>query len=241
MDFAFVWYLLFVRGGKGIATFALTVLFCTSLISQDSRRNYNYDDFRSKDIYFGISLCYNSSKHRVFHAKEFIGNPQVNLVQGQAGPGFNVHGIMNYKFGEYFDFRALPGFTFSTRNLVFNGNQTESIESIFVEMPLHIRYKSAPYRDKRAFVITGLNYSYDVASNSESRTASELIRISPHDFQIEAGFGMQFFFPYFIFSPEIKFSRGITNTLLFNDQIVESRVMEKLQSEVITISFHFEG
>ncbi|MEL6390854.1 MAG: outer membrane beta-barrel protein, partial [Bacteroidota bacterium] len=218
------------------------------LSAQLNRRNYNYDDYREKDFYFGISLGFNSSKHQVFLAEEFIGNPEVQRALGVPGPGFNVHGIVNYKMGEYFDFRALPGFTFATRNLDFIRplgdtliTQRTPIESIFVEFPIHIRYKSAPYRDKRAFVIAGLNYSFDVASNSETRQANELIRIAPHDFQLEAGFGMQFFFPYFIFSPEIKFSQSITNTLLFNDQIVESRVMQKLLSQVFTISFHFEG
>lgn len=241
MVFTQLWNMLSLCGRKGIITLLLFSVVYTIGTSQANRRNYNYDDYRLKNFYFGISLGYNSSKYQVFHAKEFIGNPDIKLAQGAAGPGFNVHGIINYKFGEYFDFRALPGFTFATRYLDFNTDLRTSVESIFVEMPLHVRFKSAPYRDKRAFVIGGINYSYDVASNSETRRANELIRISPHDFQLEAGFGMQFFFPYFIFSPEIKFSRGITNTLLFNDQIVESRVMEKLVSQVFTISFHFEG
>jgi hypothetical protein len=110
-----------------------------------------------------------------------------------------------------------------------------------VEFPFHIRYKSAPYKDKRAYVVAGINYSFDVASNSKTRQAETLIKIAPHDFQLEVGAGVQFFFPYFILSPEIKFSQGIVNTLIYNDQIVEASVIEKLLSRVLTISFHFEG
>ncbi len=204
-------------------------------------KSRNYQAYSQKDYYFGISLGYNSSRQRVFHSRDFIGNPQIRIAEGVPGPGFNVHGIVNYKFGEYFDFRVLPGFTFATRYLQFNTNERTTIESIFVEFPFHIRYKSAPYKDKRAFVITGINYSYDVASKSETRQANQFIKISPYDFQFEVGFGMQFFLPYFIFSPELKFSRGITNTLLYNNRIVESSVLEKLNSQVITLSFHFEG
>ena len=209
--------------------------------SQVDRKSYNYLEYKNKSYYFGISLGFNSSKHQLFHSKDFIGNPQIEGAQGAAGPGFNVHGIVNYKFGEYFDFRILPGFTFATRYLDFNNTNRRDIESIFVEVPFHIRYKSAPYKDKRAYVVAGINYSYDVASNSKTRQAETLIRISPNDFQVEVGVGMQFFFPYFILSPEIKFSQGITNTLLFNDQIVEASVIEKLLSRVFTLSFHFEG
>ena len=222
-----------------IVVFALTANVLCAQYS--AGKNLNYDDYKRKSYYFGISLGFNSSKHQVFHSREFIGNPQIQLAQGAPGLGFNVHGIVNYKFGEYFDFRMLPGISFTTRHLDFNANNRTSVESIFAEIPLHVRYKSAPYKDKRAFIVAGLNYSFDVASNSKTRQADNFIKISPHDFQLEAGFGMQFFFQYFILSPEIKFSQGITNILLFNDQIVEASVMEKLLSRTITLSFHFEG
>ncbi len=211
------------------------------LSAQINRRNYNYLDYQHKDYYFGISLGYNSSKHQVFHSREFIGNENFLTAQGASAPGFNVHGIANYKIGEYFDIRVLPGFSFATRYLDFNNNQRNTIESIFVEVPFQVRYKSAPYRDKRAYVVAGLNYSYDVASNSQARGAETLIKIDPHDFRVEAGIGMQFFFPYFILSPEIKFSQGINNTLLYNNQLEESTIIEKLLSRVLTFSFHFEG
>lgn len=234
------WDLFFIHWRKAAL---IAVFLCSySLIhSQAGKHNYNYLEYKNKEYYFGISLGFNSSKHQIFHSKEFIGNQNIFLAQGASGPGFNVHGIVNYKVGEYFDFRVLPGFTFATRYLDFNENNRVSIESIFVEFPLHIRYKSAPYRDKRAYVIGGLNYSFDVSSNSKTRQANDFIKISPHDFQLELGLGMQFFFPYFILSPEIKFSQGINNTLLYNNLIIESSVMEKLLSRVITISFHFEG
>lgn len=236
-----LWNLLPLQRGKKIVALAVLATIALGLQAQNGQRNYNYLEYKNKAYYFGISLGFNSSKHQLFHSKEFIDNPQILGAQGAPGPGFNVHGVVNYKFGEYFDFRILPGFTFATRHLDFNVNARSSVESIFVEFPFHIRYKSAPYKDKRAYVVAGVNYSYDVASNSKTRQADSFIKIAPHDFQVEIGAGMQFFFPYFILSPEIKFSQGITNTLLFNDQIVESTVIEKLLSRVFTISFHFEG
>ncbi len=228
----------------------ICILLPQSSEAQINRRNYNYLDYQHKDYYFGISLGFNSSKHQVFHSEEFVDNGNFLTAQGVPSVGFNVQGIVNYKIGQYFDVRVLPGFTFATRFLDFSSPnnmnpgfpvQRNSIESIFVNLPFLIRYKSAPYRDKRAYIIAGINYSYDVSSNSDARGSETLIRIDPHDFQIEAGVGMQFFFPYFILSPEIKFSQGINNTLLFNDQLEESTIIEKLLSRVLTISFNFEG
>jgi hypothetical protein len=235
------WYLLSLyRNQVKAAFFLLSVVLCVEIGAQGAK-NTNYLAYRAKDYYFGISLGLNSSKHQVFQSKRFIGNEFINIAQGASAPGLNVHGIVNYKIGEYFDFRVLPGFSFATRYIDFNQTNRVTIESIFVDMPFQVRYKSAPYKDKRAYVVAGINYAYDVQSNSKSREANKFIKISPHDFQVEAGFGMQFFFPYFILSPEIKFSQGITNTLLFNDQLLESTVIEKLLSRVLTFSFHFEG
>ncbi|HNE48548.1 MAG TPA: PorT family protein, partial [Saprospiraceae bacterium] len=66
-------------------------------------------------------------------------------------------------------------------------------------------------------------------------------KVSPSDFSVELGAGIQMFFPYFIFSPEIKFSRGISNILIFDKDLKESNILEKILSSGFTISFHFEG
>src|SRR5690606_12014604 len=107
------------------------------------------------------------------------------------------------------------------------------------ELPLQLRYKSMPFKDKRMFMLAGLKYSYDVQSNAKSRKS--LLKISPHDFQYEFGFGIQMFYPYFIFSPEIKFSKGLSNLLIYENGRNEARVLERLRTDIISISFNFEG
>lgn len=229
----------------------LCLLFCfVSLSSVDaqstSKGNYNYLDFQKKPYYFGIHLGLNYSGYKLGRSKNFIGNDSIEIVESAPGAGFNLQGIVNFKIGEFFDFRLLPGFSFTERQLAYTSPNESAIskikvESVFVELPFLVRFKSQPYKDKRVFVVTGMKYSYDVQSNADSRDAESLVRISPHDFQFEIGAGVQFFYPYFIFSPEIKFSRGITNTLIYNDALNQARVLEDVSSSVFTISFSFEG
>lgn len=229
-----------------ILLFAFLMSSQTSMAQAGGRDNYNYRDFQRKPYYFGLTLGLNNSGFRINQSKFFINNDSIRITEGASGAGFVLHMIANMKIGDHFDFRVIPGFAFSQRSLEFTYNETvdtrsRSIESVFFEMPLHIRFKSAPYKDKRAFVVGGVKYSYDVASNSKTRDAKTLIKISPHDFQFEIGIGMQFFYPYFIFSPEIKYSRGLGNILIYDDQLNESKVLENVVSQVFTISFHFEG
>ena len=212
-----------------------------------STGNYNYFDFQKKPFYFGISLGLNTSSYRINHSKNFIANDSINVAESSYGPGFHLYIITNMKIGSNFDFRMLPGFSFTERQFEFTSAIEDDmlsrrrIESVFFDLPLQLRFKSEAYKDKKAFFVAGLKYSFDVQSNSKTRQANSLIKISPHDFQLEVGAGMQFFFPYFIFSPEIKFSRGINNLLIYNDNLNESRVLEQIGSQIFTISFHFEG
>lgn len=208
--------------------------------------NYNFRDFQKKPYYFGMTLGLNNSGYRINHSDFFINNDSIRISEASSGGGFVLAGIVNLKLGDYFDFRALPGFAFSNRGFEFTYREEgdfrkRSVESVFFELPFLIRFKSAPYKDKRAFMVAGMKYSYDVQSNSKTRDAKTLIKISPHDFQLEVGVGMQFFYPYFIFSPEIKYSRGVGNILIYDDQLTESRVLENVVSQVFTLSFHFEG
>lgn len=211
------------------------------------RGNYNFFDFQQKPYYFGITLALNNSSFTPFRSEEFIFSDSIQAVQALRGPGFNLGIVTNLKIGDYFDFRFLPTLSFGERKLIYDRTRRgaedtqRSVESVFVEMPFHFRYKSAPYKDKRLFVLAGVKYSFDVASDSRARQAESLVKISPHDFQIEYGAGIQFFFPYFIFSPELKFSHGIGNTLIFNPSLEESTVLERVLSRTFTLSFHFEG
>jgi hypothetical protein len=226
----------------------LSLLTSIPVQSQTRGGNYNYQDHRSRNYYFGIALAYNRSDYKIYRGKDFVNNPDIAGVVPARGPGFNLQIISNLKIGENFDIRFLPGFSFAERNIEFDSVRRKpkllpnKIESVFVELPFHVRYKSAPYHDKRLFVMAGIKYSYDIQSKSRIRqVTSNAVRISPTDFQGELGVGMQMFFPFFIFSPELKFSHGLGNILIYRDGHQPTSVLEKLMSRTFTISLHFEG
>jgi hypothetical protein len=227
--------------------FAALVLAQSMVYAQHNQGNINYLDFQQKPYYFGITLGFNQSDFRVYHSKNFILNDSFARAQGVNGPGFNLGIISNLKIGEYFDVRFLPTLSFAERRIKYGyqgenaRNDIRRVESVFVEMPFHLRYKSATYHDFRLFVLGGVKYSFDVASDSRTRQAAGLVRISPTDFQIEYGAGVQFFFPYFIFSPELKVSHGLNNALIYNGSLPQSTVLDKVLSRAFTLSLNFEG
>jgi hypothetical protein len=214
---------------------------------QRSQGNLNFYEFDQRQYYFGITLGYNTGHYRVYQSSNFIGNDSIRRVESVTGPGVNLGIVTNLKIGDYFDIRFLPTLSFAERNINYAAVRpgafpyNRKIESVFVEMPFQVRYKSEPYRDTRLFVLGGVKYAFDVASESRSRQADNLVKVVPTDLTFEVGAGVQFFFPFFIFSPEIKFSHGLGNVMLFDSRLPEASVIEKILSRTFTLSFHFEG
>lgn len=233
--------------GRKIILLSLTLCTFAANAQKYGAGNYNFREFEQKSHYFGITLGYNTSSFKPFRSKEFLRSDSIAAIESISGPGFNLGIVTNLKIGDNFDLRFLPTLSFVERNISYEKNTNNlilsqrTVESVFVEMPFHVRYKSAPYRDIRLFVIAGVKYAFDVASESRARQAETLVKIAPNDFSIEVGAGIQFFFPYFIFSPELKFSQGIGNTLIYNPNLEESTVLEKILSRTFTFSLHFEG
>ena len=231
-----------------ILVFSFIVFFTGQAGAQGNKGNTNFRKFQEKSYYFGLTFGYNNSNFQLEHSKKFILNDSFNISEGLGGPGLNVSMVTNMKLGDYFDFRFLPGFSFVGRKFFYVSTldqieEVKSVEGVLVQAPLQVRFKSEPFHDMRMFVLAGAKYTYDVASNARilKEQANRIIRISPHDFSVEVGAGAQFFFPFFIFSPEIKFSQGIGNILIYNSKLAQSTVLEKVLSRTFTISVHFEG
>jgi hypothetical protein len=224
----------------------LVICLCSHIV-YGQKKHGNYLDFQNKQYYFGITLAYNNSSYKIYNSKSFILNDSIRYLAGGRGPGANIGIITNLKIGSYFDLRFLPTLSFAERNVNYklvndvSAPYDRKVNSVFLELPFHIRYHSDVYKDKKFFIIAGVKYSYDVASDSRSRESNSIIKIAPTDFAFEIGGGIQMYFPYFIFSPEIKFSHGLTNILLYDNNLIQSKVIDKLLSRGLTISFHFEG
>jgi hypothetical protein len=217
------------------------------LASNAQKGSFNYDNkFSKKTYYFGITLGFNTSRYRIEKDLSLVNNDSVRTINSIYGPGFNLGIVANIKLGKHFDFRfLLPTLSFADRKLQYvmtdNSIVEKNIESVFLEFPVHFRYKSKPYKDFRVFVVAGVRYSIDLASNSRSRKAEDLLKLNQSDLAVELGVGFQVFFPYFILSPEIKFSYGVLDIHSRDENITFSSSIDKLFSRGFAISLHFEG
>ena len=205
-----------------------------------------YDE---KTLHFGFSIGFNTMDFRITPSQEYYAKdslfPDVSFLK----PGINIQVITDFRPGQYFNIRFLPGVSFGQRTVMYYKNNElygsgQKLESSFLEFPLSLKMKGTRLNNVRPYVITGLNYRYDLAAKKEYEDRSNLyIRLKKPDFYYEAGAGLDFYLAFFKLAVELKMSNGIGNIIV--NEAAPGRpeyrnAIEKIKSQIWTISFHFE-
>ncbi len=226
---------------------ALAVFMTVPAVAQ--RKVLNMPEHDSKAYYFGITFGANFSTYRIKYSQSFIDNDTFKSIQPSFGPGFNLGLMGNLRLSRFVDLRFVPSLAFAEKKVALNmrdaaGNDSVSnrtVESIYMHMPLQLKFKSDRIKNFRFYAITGVKFDYDMAANARSRRRDEFIKVSAADFGYELGVGFEFYYPNFIFSPEIKLSQGLGNQLFKDPNIPLSNAIDVLSTRMIVISLHLEG
>ncbi|NBO57694.1 MAG: PorT family protein [Chitinophagia bacterium] len=229
------------------------ILFATLFITLKGMTQHavemNLPDHDVKPYYFGIMLGYNTSHYNISHHPNFL-DPTINkrISDVESGNTGRIHlGIMaNYQLSKKFDLRFYPlNLVFSEKKLDYlmkdNSVENQRAESIVMSFPLQVRLKSDRINNFRVYTLAGAKYDFDLASNAGSRNTDNMLKIKKNDYGIEGGIGFQFFMPYFILSPEIKFSYGLSNIHARDTELIFSNVVNRMNTRMLMFSLHFEG
>ncbi len=177
-------------------------------------------------------------------------------------PGFSVGILANLRLGRNTDLRFIPSLLFGERSLNYNilrykdkydenGNflgveplfieVQKSITSTIIEMPLEFRYKSKRVNNFRAYVLSGIKYSLDLASQKKAKEGevSSSAKLNRSDVSLEAGVGFEFYTTFFKFGTELKMGYGLRDLMIPEDNIYSGTV-DQLRSKVFLLSFTFE-
>jgi hypothetical protein len=209
----------------------------------------NMPEHDDKPYYFGITFGFNFSVHQINYTESFANSDTFKRIQPHWQPGFNLGLMGNLRLSNFIDVRFVPSLAFAEKRLVYiygkvNGKDStidRSIESIYMHLPLQLKFKSDRIDNFRFYGLIGGKFDYDLAANARSRRTDEFIKISAVDFGAELGVGFEFYNPNFIFSPEIKISQGLGNQLFHDPSIPLTNAIETLRTRMIVISIHLEG
>ena len=215
-------------------------------LAQRNKKSQNLSRYDFQKIHFGFTLGINELNFNVKKNSNTITNDSLKTLYSKSQKGFNLGIVSNLRIGKYTDLRFVPALIFGERQLEYsfsdslNTNEVKKIESTLIDFPIYIKYKSERYNNFRAFVIGGLKYSLDIASQSNiDDEGQKLVKLKKNDLMGEVGFGLDFYLEYFKFSPQIKLSYGLIN-LLKSEDSVYSNSINRLSTNGWMLSFTFE-
>jgi hypothetical protein len=214
-----------------------------------AQREFNMPDHDQKPYYFGIILGYNTSHYNITHHPTFLLRDTIQTIESLNSGRVHLGILANWQVTDRIDIRGYPlHLIFSEKKFGYvekgsaglTGTE-QRVESIVMSFPLQVRLKSDRIGNFRVYTLAGGKYDFDLASNAGARNSENIVKVKKSDLGVEGGIGFQFFFKYFIFSPEIKFSYGLTNVHARDESLRYSNVIDKMNSRMVMFSLHFEG
>ena len=208
----------------------------------------NLPRYDNKKIHFGFTLGINALDFKIKYNDEIIYKDSLYVLNSNNQKGFNLGIVSNFRMGKYTDLRFVPALVFGERRLSYSFahtnniiySETKAIESTLLDFPFYLKYKSERYNNFRSYVLLGIKYSLDIASQKDIVNEDFVVlKLQPHDLTGEIGFGMDFYLEYFKFSPQIKVSAGVLN-LLTKDESIYTNSIKNLYTNGWILSFTFE-
>jgi len=216
--------------------------------SAQKATSLNMPKYDTKTLHFGFTISLNTMDFTIHNSGSFFGLDSVFSVENIPHVGFNLGIVSDLRLNKHFNMRFLPGLDFGQRDLVYIVKDTDStlmrhtmkIESIFLDFPLTFKYRAKRINNYRPYLLAGFDYKYDLAAQKKIDPKERpKVRLARNDAYYHVGFGVDYYLPYFKFSTEIKFEVGQFNVLRPDDsQFTEA--IERMNSKMIVLSFHFE-
>ena len=145
-----------------------------------------------------------------------------SFVDVTASTGFNVGLIGDLRLHKNINLRLEPGLSSNTKELAFThieGGPRDSIRDVsatYLRVPLLLKLSTDRLYNFRPYLIGGVSYDYNFSSNQDNPADNSdgEFRMKKNNFTYEIGIGVDFYLPYFIFSPSI---RGV---FAINDELI---------------------
>ena len=212
----------------------------------------NLTDHDSKFYHFGINLGTNRSHFSFTHHPQFLYQDSVTVIESINSTGINLAWLVNLNLSKHFDIRTYPlNLTFSEKAFEYtlkypdlpaaeNTITIKKIQSITLSFPFQIKFSSDRIGNLKVYTIAGAKFDYDMASNAGKSNAEGLIKLNKLDYSIEGGIGFHIYFPFFVLSPELKVSWGLSNLHNRDPTLKFSSNFDKIYSRMISFSLTVE-
>jgi hypothetical protein len=211
-----------MKNNFGLLTCCAFLLF--SSVSAQQKKLLQLPNFDKKVIHWGFYLGVN---HRDFKVNYTENAPKTSF-RFENNIGFHVGLIGDLRINDNLNLRLEPGLSSNSSTLyfedfdstgVFNNNTSTEISSTYLHLPLLLKVSGKRWNNSKPYLIGGasLDYNFDSNSKNPNDNANGEFRMEANRLSYEIGFGVDFYFHYFKFSPSIRGQFAATNELVPDD------------------------
>ncbi|MDE5724958.1 MAG: PorT family protein [Duncaniella sp.] len=244
--------LFYIRQGAVMRVLALALVALCSLSAtgqhlNDKVQNRPYADMRRWHLgfSFGVHTQDISFVHNGLVTQQ---GEQWFMEQPSFSPGFCVNGLFDLRLNHLFNLRLTPGMYFGNRDITMRDYTTgtelrQNLKSALVVIPVDIKFSGLRYRNSRPYITAGIMPTFNV-----TRQRGDYLRTKPMDLYLTAGFGCDFYLPFFKLIPEVKFCFGLTDVIEHNrpdledepDKLKITAALKRAVSRMVVFTFYFE-
>lgn len=231
---------------KNLSYLFIFSLLCSSAFAQKQKiiaqSNYDY-----KLFHFGMALDFGFYNLVNDYADNFLENEDVLSIETDGDLGLGVSFILpDLRLNNRLNFRHILTVKTIQRNIKYTFHPdvegptvvNQNVESWFVESGFHLKYRADRINNSRVFIFMGPNFGVDMASEKDVLDEN-IFKLNKSNLTLEVGAGCDFYFEYFKFAPQIKYSYGLKN-LIVEDGTIFTSPLEGFYSRGLQISFTFE-
>lgn len=168
-------------------------------------------------------------------------------------PGFHVGFVSDLRICKFLNLRFCPGLQFTSRTLSYISDSGRPVKgahplgskidvlAIPVNLPLYLKFSAEREGNYRPYVIAGGGASFNV-----SRDREKPVMLNVVDYFCEVGFGVDLYFQWFKWCPEITYRIGFADQLMHNhpnlpdDNKFYTSSIQRLTNHCICLTFNFE-
>lgn len=235
---------------KNRILFVLVLLLSVAATSQAQRRvQLNLPKYDLKKYHFGFILGVNQMFFSMDRVPEYEALDSLYILESSPETGFNIGIVSNLRLSEHWDLRFIPTLSFGERNIHYTFllddeqyfEEIKKIESTHIDFPFNLKFKANRVNNFRAYVLSGVKFSVDLASQAKKKEQDDELRVKLErdDMALEFGVGFDFYTNFFKFGTEVKMSYGVRN-MLRQENNIYTRGLEGLRSKIFQVSLTFE-
>lgn len=198
--------------------FICFILFVFSLnqLSAQKRDIVEYkQNWDKQKVFWGYYLGLNMKTFKINYT-----TPE-NTIDVNPAIGFDIGLIGNLRLHKNISLRLEPGISSNTKELTFTDPEitnykVRTVKATYLRVPLLLKFNTDRFNNVRPYGIAGLSYDMNFSSNEENPkdNSSNEFRMTKNNFMYELGLGVDFYLPYFVFSPSIRGVFAINNELV---------------------------